>query len=31
LSAFGQRNSLKDIEAIAEAADFISLGDMVNV
>jgi hypothetical protein len=31
LTAMGERKSLQDIEAMAAAADFISLGDSINV
>ena len=31
LSARGERNSIKDIEAMADAAEYMSLGDSVNV
>ncbi len=31
LSAMGERRGLQDIEAMASAADFISLGDSINV
>lgn len=31
LYAMGERNSIKDIEAMADAAEYMSLGDSVNV
>lgn len=31
LSAMGERKSLQDVEAMAAAADFMSLGDSINV
>ena len=31
LNGFGDRNSLTDIEAMAEASDLISTGDLMNI